>query len=146
VEFDVALFALVTLGLLLNSGMFQEVRNAWAVQGTRLSGAAAALGMTIVAIQLSTIEGPPRYLAPALALGAYGVFWASFQASNSAHVVQLSRQPGSTSDRGGDNTLLPLRLIVSAVLGASAVLLACTVLHEPTGPATHPSDEAYDQE
>ncbi len=131
-EFDIALFALVTLGLFLNAGMFQEVRDAWAVQDTRLAGVAAALGMTIVAIQVSTIEGPPRYLAPALAMGAYGVFWASFQLSNATHVVQLSRLRAAAP--GGENSLLPLRLAVSAVLGASAVLLACGFLHESTEP------------
>lgn len=154
-SFDPALLALVALGLLLNAGTLDEVRDAWALQGTRPAVFVRAVGMIFIGARLSTIDGRLGYLAPALLLGGYGVFWTSMQISHSTHVVQLSRQPDSASAPGGNNSLLPLRLVVSAVLGASMVLLACGVLHEPTDPAgearsaaatTGPSDETHDQE
>lgn len=144
-EFDIALFALVTFGLLLNAGTLDEVRDAWALQGTRLAVFVGAVGMIFIGARLSTIDGRLGYLAPALLLGGYGVFWTSMQISHSRHVVQLSRQPDPASARNGNTSLLPLRLAISAMVGASAVLLACGVLYEPAEPAGDARSAASDE-
>jgi hypothetical protein len=156
-DFSPELIALVTFGLLLNAGMLEEVQQAW---GRRLNGltnflagAVAFSGMAIVVQQLSAIDGSLGYLAPALTLGGYGVLWAGMRISGSTRVEQLSRQLQLSPH--ADKALLPLRLVVSAVVGASAILLACAVLHEPAEPAGNaretaaaagPSHEAHDQE
>lgn len=156
-DFSPELIALVTLGLLLNAGTLEEVQQAWGWRMNRLKHGLIAIvafsGVVIIAEQLRTIDGRFGYMAPALFLGGYGVLWACMQISRSTRVVQLLRQPGSSP--GADKSLLPLRLVVSAMVGASAILLTCAVLHEPATPAgeprdaaaaTGPSDETHDQE
>jgi hypothetical protein len=158
-EFSPELIALVTFGLLLNAGMLEEVQQASTLTMTWLTnflaGALAFSGMAIIAAQLSGLDLRLNYLVPPLMVGGYGVFWSCMRISRFTHVEQLSRQPGPSPDVGGCKALLPLRLVVSAVVGASAVLLACAVLHEPAEPAGNaretaaaagPSHETHDQE